>query len=179
MRLIAAALCVLILAGCAVRQPHGKVTLKGDEAMIVLSTRVDDRCDASVLMVLMGMEMLRERDNNLRAYALQLTNTFLKSDFQDPPGMLYHVKIHAGDLRFTKLSRTSTRAGFASERELGFRMRIEPGKVYYLGEVYVELGCRDFNIRVSDQRLRDGALFDERMTTLNSSMFEYRPLGTE
>lgn len=175
-RWIVATLLAVLLISCSVRQPRGAVELpaNGDEAMIVFSTRVNDTC-GGVVMLMLGVDALQ--GNRLSHVPIQLVNSFLKKDFSDPPVMFYTLKFKAGDLRFTKITRTGTKAGFQSEREINIQMHVEPGKVYYLGELYVDLNCGSFSLRVNDQRQRDGALFDQRMTTLSSSLFEHRLLG--
>jgi hypothetical protein len=145
--------------------------------MIVMSARVNDTCGGSLTQVLVNLEVLH--DNDIRRSALPLLNPFLKDDFDNPPGRLFTLKLDSGELRFTKMVRSSTRSGFQAERDLGFQMTLEPGKVYYLGELAADVSCYGYDVIIADRRERDGKLFDQRMTTLDSSMFEVRLLGTK
>lgn len=173
----AALLCALVLSGCAFHQPRGDVELAGDESMIVMSARVNDTCGGSLAQVLLNLELLH--GNDIRRIPLPVLNPFLKDDFDNPPGKLFTLKLDSGELRFTKMVRSSTKGGFQAERDLGFQMLLEPGKIYYLGEIAADVSCSGYDVIISDRRERDGKLFDQRMTTLDASMFEVRLLGTK
>jgi hypothetical protein len=168
--------CALVLCGCA-NQPRGNVELADDQTMIVMSARVKDTCGGSLTQVLMTLEVLH--GNNIAPRVIPILNPFLKDDFKDPPGRFLTLKLESGELRFTKLVRTGTKSSFQAERDLGFQMMLEPGKVYYLGELAANVTCYGYDVAVVDRRERDGKLFDQRMTTLKSSMFEVRLLGSK
>lgn len=170
-------LCAIGLSGCAVGgQPIGGGELASDESMIVMSARVNDRCGGSLVQVLVNLEVLHGNDISRRS--VPMINPLVKNDFDAPPGRFLTIKLESGELRFTKLVRTGTKGGFQAERDLGFQMTLEPGKVYYLGELAADVNCHGYDVAIADRRERDGKLFDQRMTKLNSSMFEVRLLGT-
>jgi hypothetical protein len=169
-------LCAFVLCGCA-NQPRGNVELAGDQSMIVMSARVKDTCGGSLTQVLMNLEVLH--GNDIARRPIPILNPFLKDDFNDPPGRFLTLKLESGELRFSKLARSATKGSFQAERDLGFQMMLEPGKVYYLGELTANVTCSGYDVAIVDRRERDGKLFDQRMTTLKSSMFEVRLLGSK
>lgn len=120
----------------------------------------------------LSLEILH--DNKIDKRLLPVMNFLLKKDFNNPPGYFHAWKLPAGDLRFAEVTRTNMNSSGRSVQPIDFHMRVEPGKVYYLGELHVDIGCSGVRLSVKDERLRDAALFDQRMTVLKSNLFEYR-----
>lgn len=174
MRRIVLTLCTFLVTGCTTARMNGDATLSPEEreGMIVLSTRYEDQCGGAMGSAALNLEILQ--DNKIVRRQLPVMNFLLKKDFNDPPGFFHAWKLPAGDLRFANVTRADMNSSGRSIHPIDFHMRIEPGKVYYLGELYVGVGCDGFRLRVKDERLRDAALFDQRMTVLKSTLFEYR-----
>lgn len=166
---------VLLLGGCAVTPVDEDYSFEPDakEGIVVLSARVNDKCGGSMNSAQVNYEGIVGR--SLERGSFLLTNALLTHHFENPPGFYHLRRLPAGEYRFTKLIKTSTKGSFNAEHDINILFTIAPGKVHYLGEMYVDIPtCGNFSVRFNDQRQRDGALFDKHMKKLNSRMFEYQ-----
>jgi hypothetical protein len=178
MRSIILAVLAVSLAACTTARVSEEYSFENgtNEALAVFSTRLNDGCGGSMNSVSLNYEGIT--GNGREAGAFLLTNPLIEHDFTDPPGYFHIRKFHAGEYRFTRLAKTSMAGSFRGRNDLNIMFRVAPGKLYYLGELIVDMpDCSRFNLRISDQRQRDGALFDKRMKNLNSSQFVYLPLA--
>ena len=143
-----------------------------NDAIMVVSTRINDQCVESVKTV--GLRVLgttlRGRRQSLE---LVFKSDSLKPDFVDPSGYFIVRRVPAGDYYSFMLQKTGLKAGDLVSSELSGGFTLHRGKINYLGEVTVTLPtCDHFKLAVSDQRKRDAALFDARMKHLKSSEFQ-------
>jgi hypothetical protein len=178
MRLITLTLAVLMLGGCAATRISDDYAFEPgtDEALLVASTRIDDKCGGSMSTVVLAYETLVKNDVETGGFVF--TNPLLTHDFTNPPGYFDIRRVKAGEYRLTKLTKTSMAGRRDGQRDLNIQFRVDPGRIYYLGEMYVDMpDCSSFSLRFNDQRQRDGALFDRRMKRLKSRDFLYVPLG--
>lgn len=174
MRLIALTLCAVLLAGCGAARMNDDERLSPEkgEGMVVMSTRYQDNCGAFMGSTALSVEILH--DNKIERRFIPVMNSLVKKDFENPPGFFQMWKYPAGDLRFSEVIQISYGSSGRSTQPVDFQVRIEPGKIYYLGELFVDVKCNGVTLRTKDQRVRDAALFDQRMNVLKSSQFEYR-----
>lgn len=182
MRIMALFIFISILSGCAVYKVHENFHLGtgSDESIIVLSTRTQDRCGG--LFVTSGLTFYPIVHGEIKQTiwaqdGIALIHGPTDYDFTDPPGYFYARPIKAGDYRLDGFSKAVYGGTYNSKKSLNMDFHIEPGRVYYLGEIYIDIpDCTRYVIRVNDQRQRDGLLFNKKMKNLNSSMFEYQIL---
>jgi hypothetical protein len=169
-------LCAAV-SGCAMPIAHGNksATPNDKESIVAISFRMDDKCPGRFKNTFLEFEIITGNDTFKNGFQIQ--NAGLKSDFDDPPGFLYVMPIKTGEVRLGKISRVSSAESIIAARDINYFVRIEPDKVLYLGEVFVEVpaDCSGFLVSVNDRRVRDGAVFDKRMKNVNSKMFVYRP----
>jgi hypothetical protein len=172
--LLTGVLCALTLQGCAT-VPRGYEFKPGkDEGMVVLSTRSADHCGGSMVSATFNYEGLVGSD--IKRGLFLFANVLPKPDFVDPPGYFHARLLQAGEYRLTTFQRTST-AGTIQSDDWDVRFRVQPGEVVYLGELVATFeGCRHVAIAVNDERQRDGALFDRKMSRLRASSFEHQLL---
>jgi hypothetical protein len=94
---------------------------------------------------------------------LQLDNTFLAKDFQNPPGYFSVRPLPQGEYRIHKL----TFHGYKSNSEIGSRFTVVAGEATYLGEVFVDVPtCKGFAYRVADMWSRDEQLLRKKVRNL-------------
>jgi hypothetical protein len=174
MRLIALTLCAVLLTGCGAARMNDDEILPPEkgQGMIVMSTRYQDSCGGFMGSAALTVEILH--DNKIERRLIPLINPLVKKDFDNPPGFFQMWKYPAGDLRFAEVTRTAYYDSGRATQPVDFQLRVEPGKVYYLGELFVDVQCSGVTLRAKDQRVRDAALFDQRMNVLKSTQFEYR-----
>ncbi len=164
-----------ILSGCTIVRVSEDFTFEpgADQGIIVLSTRIDDRCGGNINTDSISFEGLTH--DGVQRGLFTLVSPAVPQDFADPPGTFIAWKLKAGQYRMVQFLKTSTLGTFQSNKELDMLFDVVAGKIRYLGEVYIILpNCSRLSIRINDQRQRDGAMFDKKLTHLNSRMFEYQ-----
>lgn len=163
-----------IMSGCTIVRVSEDFTFEpgADHGIIVLSTRIDDRCGGNINTARINFEGLT--DDGVQRGMFVLVSPAVPQDFTNPPGSFIAWKLKAGQYRLIEFTKISILGSFRSNKELDMLFNVVPGRISYLGEIYLTLpDCSKFSIRVNDQRQRDSAMFDKKMVHLKSHMFEY------
>lgn len=169
MRLLAAMFLATTVSACALPVHKLSAGYRFDsgreEGVVVGSLRVDTAC--SVQSTFLWFEGLTASGANKRAWVgLSRLN---KADFENPRGFLHIDKFPAGEWRFTRV----IYGPYQSRKDLDYLFTVKPGVITYLGEITIHIPtCERFNVKVADERVRDGALFDARMEHLKSRDFQ-------
>lgn len=148
---------------------------KGNEGIIVASTRTDDKCRGFSNSSSIGFQGDASTGNKAAGFFLE--NSFMKNDFNNPPGYFQMIKLPAGTYTFNRLYKTGVMEGSLPLDQFKISFTVKPGKVHYLGEIHGDIpDCNTVVMTVKDQRKRDGMLFDKKMKRLKSSDFDYQIL---
>lgn len=178
MRLITILVSLAMLSGCASNlrvDENYSFDARSNDGIVVASTRTDDKCRGFANSATLQFE--GDSTTKVTKDGFFLENTFLGNDFDNPPGYFQVKKLPAGKYSFTYLHKTGVMEGILSLREYNMSFVVKPGKIQYLGEIHGNIpDCSTIKLKVVDQRKRDRKLFDERMTRLKSSDFEYQIL---
>lgn len=167
-----------LVTSCISTSPNTDQPLPEDtyDAIMVVSTRIEDRCLGSMNTVTLSVRgtTLRGRNETLN---LLFKADSLEPDFTNPSGYFIVRRVPAGDYRSFMLQKEGRKDGNLVSSGLSGGFVLHRGKINYLGEVTVTIPtCEHFKLTVSDQRKRDAALFDARMKHLKSSDFEMQLL---
>ncbi len=169
----------VLLIGCSFnKQVHDdfKIDPNSNEGLVVLSTRLYDGCVGGKNSA--DLDVIRLTNNNVELAAeFKLQHEFTEFDFKNPPGYFYIRRYKAGDYRITNYTLGGHGGSYRSKKNLDINFHVAPGKIHYLGEIFVDVpDCSKFKVKVTDQRDRDAAIFDKKMKNLNSKMFDYQIL---
>lgn len=174
----------LLLTGCA-STSHSvgedyQFSPESKEGLIIISTRLDDRCDPDGKLVSSTLSVRSENSGIFAEGTLLMKNPLIAADFEAPVGYFFVKRLPVGKYYVDRFEYSSLKAtGLVSDRSLEIPFAVAAGRAYYLGEVTViMIHCAGFDVKVADQRRRDLALFSQRMKNISVSDVEPQILMT-
>jgi hypothetical protein len=177
MRFIFLLILLPLFMGCTVTKVHEDFSIQpgSDEGMVVLSTRMTDRCSGFSGVGTFFYLGTAGGQTESGGFPLMISTT--EYDFADPPGYFYARRMKAGEYRLTYVQKAVYGGLYQSRKPFDIPFHVVAGHVHYLGELEVEMpSCQSIVVRVRDQRERDAALFDKKMKYVKSDLFDYQIL---